>query len=290
MILSSKTLEKLRDLINEETEYRKGPQLVALFNKYGFKDTYGQGFPSRKDYTDSRLSVINGHPEIDKCILDLFAPNNFIGRYNDLDNIISEFNKYLSYDGWRVKRNGIDISFVKSNGPDIDKEKEKETISDVDVFLTAEFKEINIDALPVDVSLIPYIESRMKEIQTCMIAKASLASIFLIGSTLEGILLGVASRHPAEYNRAKSSPKDKTSKKVRPFNEWTLNDFIETSYEIGFLKEDVKKFSLALRDFRNYIHPYEQMCRGFHPDENTAKICFQVLKAALFQIVSKQVS
>lgn len=49
MILSEKTLQELRDMINEKTTYRSGPTLVCLFNKYGFHDTYGYGggFPSR---------------------------------------------------------------------------------------------------------------------------------------------------------------------------------------------------------------------------------------------------
>ena len=109
----------------------------------------------------------------------------------------------------------------------------------------------------------------------------------LIGSTLEGILLGVASKHPEIYNKAHSAPKDTKTGKPRNLNEWTLNNFIDVSYEVGFLKEDVKKFSQALRDFRNYIHPYQQMSIGFQPDEHTAKICFQVLKAALYQIKRK---
>jgi hypothetical protein len=40
MLLNDKTLEKLRVLLNEETEYRSGPQLVEFFNKLGFSDTY----------------------------------------------------------------------------------------------------------------------------------------------------------------------------------------------------------------------------------------------------------
>jgi len=57
MILSNKTLEKLRLIINEESERRSGPDLVKFFNLLGFNDTYswGGGFPSRGDYTDSRL-------------------------------------------------------------------------------------------------------------------------------------------------------------------------------------------------------------------------------------------
>lgn len=286
MIISPKTIEKLRNLINEETEYRSGPKLVAFFNNYGFSDLYGNGFPSRWVYTDSKLNAINGKPELDKCIKDLFAPVNFIGRFAELDNFIVDFNQYLSFDGWLVVRNGTEITFAKSHGVDIDKEKSKEIKLNEADFLNEEFKDINLSVLPIDGTLVPFLEDRITEIRQCLSIKASLSTIFLIGSTLEGILLGVATKYPALYNGAHSSPKDRGTGKVRSFNEWTLSNFIDVSYEVGFLKEDVKKFSHVLRDFRNYIHPYQQMSFRFHPDEHTSKICFQVLKAALCQIQS----
>ena len=68
MILTQKSLDKLRLLINEETEYRSGPKLVQFFNALGSNDSYEQGFPSRWIFTDEKLKVINGTPEIDKCI------------------------------------------------------------------------------------------------------------------------------------------------------------------------------------------------------------------------------
>ena len=49
MILNNKTLEKLRILINEETEYRSGPLLVNFFNELGFKENYFQVFPSTQE-------------------------------------------------------------------------------------------------------------------------------------------------------------------------------------------------------------------------------------------------
>ena len=79
-------------LINEETQYRKGPELVAFFNDLGFKEKYGQGFPSRWIYTDEKLEAINGTPELDKCIKQVFAPVNFIGRFSQLDNFLKDFN------------------------------------------------------------------------------------------------------------------------------------------------------------------------------------------------------
>lgn len=34
--------------------YRSGPQFVAFFNKFGFDDSYGPGFPSRWSYAEVR--------------------------------------------------------------------------------------------------------------------------------------------------------------------------------------------------------------------------------------------
>ena len=56
MIISQKTIEKLRELINEETEYRSGSKLVAFFNQYGFRDVYGMAFP-QDGYTQRRKYV-----------------------------------------------------------------------------------------------------------------------------------------------------------------------------------------------------------------------------------------
>ena len=102
MIISQKTIEKLRELINEETEYRSGSKLVAFFNQYGFRDVYGNGFPSRWIYTEEKIRALNGKPELDRCIKDVFAPVNFIGRFSELDSFIADFNQYLCFDGWNV--------------------------------------------------------------------------------------------------------------------------------------------------------------------------------------------
>lgn len=39
-----------------------------------------------------------------------------------------------------------------------------------------------------------------------------------------------------------------------------------------------------VREFRNYIHPYQQLCSKFTPDKHTALICLQVLKALIAKI------
>ncbi len=282
MILQPKTLEKLRDLINEESEYRSGPRLIEFFKDFGFNDSYGQGFPSRWIYTDDRLSKINGTPELDKCIKKLFAPVNFIGRFSELDGFIKDFNQYIAFDNWKVLRKGKEITFSKADEIEFD---ENNVDVKEDEFLKREFEEISIEKLGLDGVITETINSRFNEIKKCLSAKAPLAVIFLCGSTLEGVLLGVASQYPKAFNQAESSPKDKSGK-VKNLSYWTLSNLIDVAYEIGLLKEDVKKFSHSLRDFRNYIHPYQQVSSRFNPDEHTAKICWQVLKTAIFQITN----
>jgi len=286
MVLQQKTLEKLRQIINEESEYRSGPKLVSFFNELGFNDSYGQGFPSRWCYTDEKLSKINGTPELDKCIKKVFAVVNFIGQINRLDTLINDFNQFLSFDKWAIKRNNNEITFAKIDKIVILEDKKIELKEDD--FLKQEFEKLDIDLLRLEAGISEIIKQRLSEIEICLKNNISLSSIFLIGSTLEGILLEIACQNPQKYNQAKSSPKNKDTEKVKQFNEWTLSNFIDTSNEIGFLKEDVKKFSHAIRDFRNYIHPYEQMSSNFYPDKHTALICWQVLKAAIYQLSNKK--
>jgi len=156
-----------------------------------------------------------------------------------------------------------------------------------DDFLSNEFKIPNVQKLPIEAQVIPVIESRLAEARRALGAGAHLSVIFLCGSVLEAVLLGAAQKEPARFNRATASPKGKDGI-VKQFPEWSLTQFIDVACELDLLKPDVKKFSHGLRDFRNYIHPYEQMVSGFTPDEHTARVCFQVLKAALASVAGER--
>ncbi|MDW8852581.1 hypothetical protein SD960_20940 [Flavobacterium sp. MMLR14_040] len=284
MILHQKTLEKLRQLINEKTEYRTGPKLVTFFNNLGFNDSYSEGFPSRWKFTDEKLSKINGTPELDKCIIQLFAPVNFIGNFTHLDKMIDDFNKFLVFDSWKVIRDGATISFGKADKI-IFEETNSKANSIEDDFLKKEFDELGLDTLNLETSLTETLNLRLSEIKKCLSVEAPLSVIFLCGSTLEGLLNGIANKHPRVYNTASKAPTKEG--RVKHLSEWTLANLIEVSCEVGYLNEDVKKFSHSLRDFRNYIHPGEQVKNRFNPDHNTSKISWQVLKVAIHQISQK---
>lgn len=163
------------------------------------------------------------------------------------------------------------------------RKEEDKSISEEDAFMHHEFTIPNVQKLPIEDRAIPIIQNRLNEALVAMKAGAYLSVIFLCGSVLEAVLLGAAQKEPAQFNKASACPKDKEGR-VKRFHEWSLAQFIDVASEIGLLKLDIKKFGHGLRDFRNYIHPYEQMASGFNPDEHTAKVCFQVLKAALASV------
>ena len=149
-------------------------------------------------------------------------------------------------------------------------------------FLQKEFEIPNLQKLPVDFAVSEIIQDRLKEAQSCLSIGANLSVIFQCGSVLEAVLLGAAQKQPEKFNRSTASPRQ--GDKVKAFQDWTLSEFINVAHDIGLLGADVQKFSHGLRDFRNYVHPYQQMASGFKPDEYTAKVCFHVLKAALANV------
>lgn len=283
MKLNNKTLEKLRKLINEETQYRTGPQIIDFFNQLGFNDKYGNGFPSRWVYTDDRLKEINGKPELDKCIKLLFNPINYIESVDMLKKHITDFNKYLAFDGWQVVLSGKEVSFRKSSDEDWKNSLENNLDETVNDFLKNSYPEINLDKIRIDEHIKPILNQRINEAKTNLKYNTPLSAIFQCGSILEGLLLALAQNNPRDFNTAPSSARDSTGK-VKQFHEWTLSQFINTAYEIKYIKDDVKKFSHVLRDYRNYIHPYQQLMSGFSIDTQTAMICMQVLNAAFAQI------
>lgn len=147
-------------------------------------------------------------------------------------------------------------------------------------FLNKKFDLLDIRSLNLTTTMETVIHQRLNEIKKCLDNDISLGAIFLIGSILEGLLIDVAKRNPEKFNKSKSAPKD-TDGSIKKFKDWSLNSLIDVAHETDFIGLDVKKFSHSLRDFRNYIHPEEQVVQNFNPDKNTAILAYHVLLAAM---------
>lgn len=208
-----------------------------------------------------------------------FALNQLLDRWQTIKDINGQiatqpeqnlYNKSLIITDRLLNKTDDCESLVK-------KEKEIEDIGEID-----------FDNLNIETSLLTVIEQRMAEIKKCLKADSPLAVIFLCGSTLEGLLLDNATKNLAIFNQANSAPRDSHGK-TKGLRDWTLSNLILVSCEVSGLGEDVRKFSGALQDFRNYIHPREQAKSNFNPDIHTADICFRVLKLAIIRLSSRSI-
>jgi hypothetical protein len=236
---------------------------AAFFRDYGI-DIYNQCYQM---YGNSKAKLMRGYWQV--------ANDSQIGQVLDgLYRYITDTNP-VNCGGPVEEKHVAIVDRLLNRKP----KRENAPVHTEEDFLDIEFGKLDLSRLSLGAGISETIEQRFKEIQQCLKADASLAVIFLCGSTLEGLLLNAATQCPQQFNTAKASPEK--DGKVKQFHDWSLNDFINVAHEIGIIGLDVKKFSHALRDFRNYIHPFEQASQQFKPDHHTAKISWQVLKAAV---------
>ena len=146
-------------------------------------------------------------------------------------------------------------------------------------FLAKDFGTVDVSLLPPTLTARAVIDARLAEIEACLRANAPLAVIFLVGSTLEGLLMELATSHSVRYLAASSAPNVRGAEK--PVERWTLAELIKVSRELGVIGPDVSEHADQVRNFRNYIHPTRQLQQGFEPRMETAEIAQQVLRAAL---------
>jgi hypothetical protein len=84
----------------------------------------------------------------------------------------------------------------------------------------------------------------------------------------------------AKFTAAAAAPKRRDGT-VKPIDSWTLSELITVSRHLEVLGADVSEHAHQVRNFRNYIHPRQQLRERFEPRIETARIAHQVLRAAL---------
>lgn len=146
-------------------------------------------------------------------------------------------------------------------------------------FLEIDLGVVDLATLPSELTARQVVASRLDEIDRALDAGAPLAVILLVGSTLEGLLAELAQAQAPKFTTSQSAPRTRGIGK--PLDKWTLAELIAVSRDLGVLSEDVAKHSDQVRNFRNYIHPRQQLKESFEPRIETARIAQQVLRAAL---------
>ncbi len=278
--MDESSLEKVAEFIcgndEEHPEYRSSSKITSFFERAGLPQFVHDG-STRKWWVLERLKECD-RQQMAGVLRRLASPKEYSGNRELIKTALSQLNEILYVEGFKIRLEGLEPKFEKISIDFSDEEKIEEQLQPS--------PPPNFLALGLEPGVGEILENRWEEAQRCVDAEAHLSAIIIMGSMLEGLLLGICQRNPAEANRCPSAPKNSKTGKVKNFADWKLAEMIDIAHQIGWLGMDVKKFSHALREFRNLIHPYEQMITRTKPDADTCNISWLVVQAAVNDLAS----
>jgi hypothetical protein len=112
--------------------YRKGPEIVDFFNKYGFRDVYGEGFGTRRIFAQERVAELNGKPALRKLFKDMLDPRLWTSKGMDtFPQAPQDLNELLKYDGFEVVPDGHFFKVKELSGALIDTDASLEDIDEL---------------------------------------------------------------------------------------------------------------------------------------------------------------
>ncbi|BBN97134.1 hypothetical protein GCM10008960_41890 [Deinococcus sedimenti] len=114
-------------------------------------------------------------------------------------------------------------------------------------------------ALTRNPQLADLLEDRWNEAELLARTPAHRMALIAYGAVLEGALLAAVQDDPRVANIQVATPKERDSGKPKPFHDWTLTDLIQVAEQAGWLHRARGKLGHVVRDFRNYVHPREEL-------------------------------
>ncbi|MHB8122927.1 MAG: hypothetical protein ACYDG4_12315 [Desulfuromonadaceae bacterium] len=115
------------------------------------------------------------------------------------------------------------------------------------------------------------LERDYTEIQRAFIAQCWKSVIVLSGGAIEAILTDLLI---SNSTKAKLSPKAPKQNEVM---KWDLADLINVSVELDFVSSGVEKLSHSVREYRNLVHPGNEIRNKLTFNSEEAKIALEVL-------------
>ena len=129
------------------------------------------------------------------------------------------------------------------------------------------------------------LDRRWREAQRCVHVEAFTSAVILMGSILEGLLLARAQASASVAYQSGKCPKDRTGRALA-VQDWTLSALIDVATDVGWIKADRAKFSHALRESRNVVHPWQAVMIKANFDAGTCVTSWSVLTSAVDDLVA----
>lgn len=254
--------------------YRTMGEIHAFFRRVGVTPK-GES-STRKWFVLETLQHLNRQStaDLEQVLLRLASPLEYRNDTATMHEVIDHLNRVLQVEGLEVVLEGVSPRL---------RQKAATVAPPKPVFKrepAPDFRRMVSDAVLADILVF-----RWEEAQRCVEATAHLAAVVMMGSILEGVLLHKVEQNVAVANRANAAPKERATGKPKPIADWGINALIDVAHEVGWLQGDMKRFSHALRESRNVVHPYMQRLLRENPDHDTCAICWQVVRAGVADLL-----
>jgi hypothetical protein len=122
-----------------------------------------------------------------------------------------------------------------------------------------------------DVALRRILERDYVEIQQAYVASCWKSVIILAGGAIEAILLDLALRDATRARASVKAPKESNLTK------WDLHHLIAVCVDHKLVTEGVERLSSPVREYRNLVHPGNELRSGLVVEAQEARIALEVL-------------
>jgi len=113
------------------------------------------------------------------------------------------------------------------------------------------------------------LEDYYSQAEKAFSAGSYLGALVACGSVVEGLLTWALLLQEEQALKSVGARKDKQGQ-VRPLREWNLSNLIDVSNELNLVGKAAKQAAWALKDFRNFIHPYNLLQQSARPNQALA--------------------
>ncbi len=279
--LPPQTLKALSDLIygrSDPSKYiQRGPDGAhSFFTSAALPCGPVEYARNSAGWAEDRLIQHNQDSDkIQKAILHIVSWEHFLDKPEFFEPTLNRLQLILAPAGWTVEMDGI-MPYLRQMPPAFRLQKQ----TTLPMEPTPQFSKINADRIWVDV-----LRNRWDEAERCIGADAPVMAIVALGSILEGALRAVAEKFPSQTNQASKAPRDTQSGRTKGFRDWAFWDFVEVAEELGWIGAEVHRLGHALRDYRNLVHPAQQVGKKEFPTIGSARACRQVVLTAILALI-----
>lgn len=119
------------------------------------------------------------------------------------------------------------------------------------------------------------------EIQRAFVAQCWKSVIVLCGGAIETILVDLLITHKTSATNTSKSPNKPDIRK------WDLADLINVAVELKLVGAGVEKLSHSIRDYRNLVHPGNELRSQLSINPEEAKIALEVLNIMIRDLSNK---